>query len=254
MKVVVAIVVQLLGCVHAMASEPGGDFKTLERKLHGTWEGGACVGDYTFYPDGTYDVRHFTPGGNNLTGTWSLRWNDLPPTLALTCTSSDFRRRTPDREEYEFLGKTLELKVVKLVDQVLAIEYPGDPIAREYMRGESQEHEELAAIQGTWVPLEYEERGQSVQSGLRHIIKGDKLTVQINGETAAEAKVVLDVTKHPKQMDIQFTSGQTDLIIYSRIGRHMIYSGNRDGKTRPAEFASGTPKGGEYLLAWKIER
>ena len=30
---------------------------SLERKLHGEWKGGACMGDWTFAPDGTYKVQ-----------------------------------------------------------------------------------------------------------------------------------------------------------------------------------------------------
>lgn len=46
---------------------------TLEQKLVGHWRGEPCQGDYTFKPDGTYELRNFTPGGNTLTGTWSIR-------------------------------------------------------------------------------------------------------------------------------------------------------------------------------------
>jgi uncharacterized protein (TIGR03067 family) len=73
-------------------------------------------------------------------------------------------------------------------------------------------------------------------------------------ESQAEVKVVLDPTKTPKHLDFRFSSGRTDLIIYVRAGDYMIYCGNRDRQTRPREFVSGTPQGGEYLMAWKIER
>ena len=33
----------------------------LERKLHGEWEGGPCEGDWTFSPDGTYQVQRYSP-------------------------------------------------------------------------------------------------------------------------------------------------------------------------------------------------
>src|SRR5687767_9235047 len=74
------------------AAGKGGELAGLEAKLLGNREGGACVGDYTFKSDGTFELRHFTPGGNTLTGTWSVRWDALPPTLVLTCKTSDFRR------------------------------------------------------------------------------------------------------------------------------------------------------------------
>ena len=225
--------------------------------LHGEWKGGACVGDYTFNSDGTFELRHFTPGNNTLAGTWSLRWDALPPTLVLTSIASDFTKKDPSRKEYEYLGKTLEVKLIQLNDEVLVYQYP-DGLTKRYERVLAQvttQEKELAALQGTWVPLHYEERGEKGQAEFtRHIIKGDKVTVQVNGETVAEGKVVLDPTNNPKHLDLQLTSGQTHLIIYVRAGEHIIYCGNRDGKTRPSEFASGTANGGEYLMAWKIER
>jgi hypothetical protein len=103
----------------APASRPAGAAKAdalaaLEQKLLGTWRGPACGGDYTFHADGTYEVHSYTPGQNNLTGTWSLRWDALPPTLVLTCKTSDIRRRDPARTEYEYLGKPLEVKLIEL--------------------------------------------------------------------------------------------------------------------------------------------
>jgi hypothetical protein len=105
----------------APASGParGDELAALERKLLGTWKGRACAGDYTFDRDGTFKLEHFTPGGNTLTGTWSLRWDALPPTLVLTCETSDFRKKDSSREEYEFLGKPVELKLVELSNDTL---------------------------------------------------------------------------------------------------------------------------------------
>jgi hypothetical protein len=48
--------------------------------------------------------------------------------------------------------------------------------------------------------------------------------------------------------------GPTHAIIYVRAGNHVIYCGNRREESLPSEFASGTAKGGEYLIAWRIER
>ena len=102
----------------------------LKRKLHGDWQGPACGGDYTFYPDGTFDCWHFSPGDNTLTGTWSLRWDELPPKLLLTCKTSDFKKKDPSREEYEYLGKTLEVKLLQLDDEALVCEYPNESLFR----------------------------------------------------------------------------------------------------------------------------
>jgi hypothetical protein len=80
----------------------------IERKLHGTWKGPACGGTFTFKPDGTYTLEHYSPGNHTLAGTWTMRWDALPPTLVLACKSS---------EQADYVGKTWELKVVKLDDK-----------------------------------------------------------------------------------------------------------------------------------------
>src|SRR6476659_5945434 len=62
----------------------------LERKLHGAWIAeGDCVGDLTLRADGTFERQHYSPGNNKLAGTWEVRWKALPPTLVLTCKTSD---------------------------------------------------------------------------------------------------------------------------------------------------------------------
>jgi hypothetical protein len=97
----------------------------LEKKLLGAWQGPACGGDYTFNADGTFEVKHFTPGNNTLTGAWSIRWDALPPTLVLTCKTSDFKKKDPSRPEYEFLAKALELRLLQLDSEHLAYQRTG---------------------------------------------------------------------------------------------------------------------------------
>jgi uncharacterized protein (TIGR03067 family) len=118
------------------------------------------------------------------------------------------------------------------------------------------QEKELAALQGTWILLRHEEGGKVVvddntpdDKRERLIFKGDKAT-GINRGTIAEGKVVLDATKTPKHLDLQFTWG-TDVIIYVRAGNYLIQCGNREGKARPTEFVSGAEKGGEFLTVWK---
>ena len=92
----------------------------LEKKLHGAWEadGLDCVGDLTLRADGTFERHRYSPGNNKLTGIWEVRWNALPPTLILTCKTSN----DPD-----FVGKTLEVKLIQLDDETLTYEFPGTP-------------------------------------------------------------------------------------------------------------------------------
>src|SRR5258706_14899778 len=100
------------------------EFAALEHKLLRTWHGPACGGDFTFKADGTFDVRSFTPGQNVLTGTWSLRWDALPPTLLLTFKTSNFKKTYPNEPEYKYVGKTLEAKLLELSDGALAFKAP----------------------------------------------------------------------------------------------------------------------------------
>ncbi len=93
----------------------------LERKLHGQWKGGACLGDWTFRADGTFELRHYTPGNNKLTGTWEVRWNALPPTLMTTCKASDHS---------DYVGKTWEVKLIQLDDEALALQHQGGATTR----------------------------------------------------------------------------------------------------------------------------
>src|SRR6266550_4579168 len=96
------------------------ELAALEKKLLRTWQGPVCGGDFTFNPDGTFDVKSFTPGQNILTGTWSLRWDALPPTLSLTFKTSDFKRTYPNEPDYKYVGKTIEAKLLERSDTALA--------------------------------------------------------------------------------------------------------------------------------------
>jgi hypothetical protein len=97
------------------ADQPKDAAAALQHKLHGAWKGPACGGDWTYKADGTFDVVHYSPGGNTLSGTWEVRWNALPLTLVRTCKDSD----DPD-----LVGKTWEVKLVELDDEALAYQDP----------------------------------------------------------------------------------------------------------------------------------
>jgi uncharacterized protein (TIGR03067 family) len=117
---------------------------------------------------------------------------------------------------------------------------------------------ELAALQGTWKLVTHEEGGKDVPyaegEAPRYIFDKDKLTFKVKDEVIAEGPIDLDPTRSPKHMELRLTSGQTDLTIYIRVGDYLIQCGHRDGKTRPSEFATGTPNGGAYLVILKREK
>ena len=113
----------------ALASQPaeptkGAEVAALERKMLGSWRGGPCVGTYTFHADGSYELHDFTPSRNSLTGTWSVRWDALPPTLLITCKTSDFKARDANGPEYKNFGVPLEAKLVELNDDAIVIQFP----------------------------------------------------------------------------------------------------------------------------------
>jgi len=111
------------------ADQPPEVRPAVERLLHGSWKGGACLGDWTFNADGSYDLRHYTPAGIHLTGTWKMKWDALPPTLSFACKTSD---------DPELVGKTWEVKVTRLDKEVFIYEHPGGPPLR-CTRAESAE-------------------------------------------------------------------------------------------------------------------
>jgi hypothetical protein len=98
----------------------------LERKLLGAWLGtGACDGRLTFRADGTHEWGGHGPAGRNSAGTWDLRRGAPPPTLVLTCKTSD---------DPELAGRHREVKLVQLEDGALAFAYPNNPKPTRYTR------------------------------------------------------------------------------------------------------------------------
>ena len=105
-----------LAVLPAVAAEkPSDALGALEKKLYGIWDGnGPCNGKLVLKSDRTYERKLFGPGGNNSTGTWSLRWNALPPTLTLNCKTSD---------DPNHVNKAIDWKVTRLNDATLSIRY-----------------------------------------------------------------------------------------------------------------------------------
>jgi hypothetical protein len=105
----------------------GKDLASLERRLHGTWKGGACIGELTLRADGTFERQHYSPGNNRLTGTWEVVWHALPPTLVFTCKTSD----APDRIK---VGETQEFKLIQLDDETFAYDQGGHRVVYERVK------------------------------------------------------------------------------------------------------------------------
>jgi hypothetical protein len=105
--------------------ERGKELAALEQKMVGTWKGQTgCDGRLVFRANGTYELTGYGPAGDDNKGTWKVRWDSLPATLVLSCTTSKI---------LEDVGKIMEVKLVRLNDRSLAIEYAkpnGSPSGR----------------------------------------------------------------------------------------------------------------------------
>jgi len=125
MRTALSIATMMLALSSVAADPPKDGSAKLEQKLHGTWYGGDCMGDWTFGPKGDLEVKHYSPGDNHLTGTWELRWDALPPTLVMVCKTSD----DPD-----YVGRTWTVRVLQLDDAVLAHQMAGQQGESRYSR------------------------------------------------------------------------------------------------------------------------
>jgi hypothetical protein len=99
----------------------------LERKLWGAWRGGPCMGDLALKANGTFERRHYGPDNQALSGTWSVKWDALPPTLVLTCTDADWAGQ---------IGTKQEVKIVQLDEATLAYQQAGADQPARYTRPE----------------------------------------------------------------------------------------------------------------------
>jgi hypothetical protein len=105
-----------------LAEPPEKELATLEKKMLGVWKGrSGCDGRLVFRADGTYELTDYGPAPYDSAGTWKVRWDALPPTLVLTCRTSEI----PDE-----VGKTMEVKLIKLDDKSLAFKYASKEVGQ----------------------------------------------------------------------------------------------------------------------------
>jgi hypothetical protein len=94
--------------------ERGKELAALEQKMLGVWKGRTtCDGRLVFRADRTYELTAYGPASCESAGIWKVRWDALPATLVL-CETSEIPGE---------VGKTTEVKLIKLDDKSLAIEY-----------------------------------------------------------------------------------------------------------------------------------
>lgn len=112
---------------------------------------------------------------------------------------------------------------------------------------------ELAALQGTWKLLSWEEDGKVIpiaKDNSGWSVKGTKVR---NGPIEGTLELI-DPTKTPAQLNIQFSERKLDEFIYVRAGDYLIMCGQRGGP-RPSGFKTAPHEQGiNQLFVWKIDR
>lgn len=123
----VILTLLLLGFARCVvAGKPESTPAALEKKLEGTWKGQSpCQGNLTLRADGTFENAKVGPGNVNLAGTWEVLWDALPPTLLMTCNTSD---------DPALVGTKDVVKLIKLDDKELVVSYPSRDSKRQYLR------------------------------------------------------------------------------------------------------------------------
>lgn len=129
----------------------------------------------------------------------------------------------------------------------LKVEFRPDPKTAE------AKQQELAALQGTWKCLRWEEDGKLIpiaKDSPKWVVKGTKVK---NGDHEGTLELV-DVTATPARLNIQFPERKLDEFIFVRAGDYLILCGQRGGP-RPSEFKTAPHEQGiNQLFVWKIDR
>ncbi len=115
------LVVLTPGCPGESGASDDMALPAIERKLLGEWKGGACRGNWVFRDNGTFELDHYSPAILQLSGTWKMRWDALPPTLVTTFSSS---------VDSSYAGKKWELKLTQLDEQTMEFKTPGGGLSR----------------------------------------------------------------------------------------------------------------------------
>ena len=114
---------------------------------------------------------------------------------------------------------------------------------------------ELKKLEGTWVMVAGEEKGEKVPEKRLKIatmtIVGDKHTVKV-GEESFVGTHKLDPTKNPKEID-SLNQGKAMFGIYKLEKGEFTVCFAPPGKERPKEFTTKSGSG-EFLHVWKQKK
>jgi len=134
---------------------------TLDRTLRGEWKGGACQGTWAFRADGTFELTHYSPGNDTLSATWGVRWSADPPTLRVTFSRSD---------RPELVGAKWELRIVRLDDEAVILEYAGGSRIRlERANKSSRDSQNNHPRRRPRIPSNLRHRSSKCPNGIRGV-------------------------------------------------------------------------------------
>ena len=130
-------------------------------------------------------------------------------------------------------------------------------------RGEDAEagKKDLAQLQGDWLMAAGDSGGQALPDdrvkNSKRVCKGDETTVVVGGQLLMKAKITLDPSQKPKNIDYLVTgganAGKTQLGIYELDGDTVKFCFSAPGKDRPTDF---TTKAGDGRTSsvWKRDK
>jgi uncharacterized protein (TIGR03067 family) len=245
------------------------------KKLQGTWTIVAVEVEGRAMPGGSKIVlegERFTTVamGNDYGGTVDLNSGKSPKTFDLLFTSGP-HKGMKSLGIYELDGDTWRICVAFAGIKTRPKEFaatPGSGFALETLkRGDvsapAEEASEADAgpgteLEGEWAMVSGSFDGHAMEASLvklgRRIARGRQITVMFGPQVYMKARVTLDSSKSPKQIDYAIASeagsGSTQSGIYELEGKSLNICMAAVGQARPSDFTSS--KGdGRTLTLWK---
>ncbi len=200
----------------------------VEATLYGEWTSEQdCVGGLTVRADGTFGRTRYGPGGASLTGTWTVKWDALPPVLVLTCQTST---------DKDYAGQVWEAKLTRLDAETLVCQLSKDAevtYARVRAKPDAPAAPQLPKVQA---------RTTRALNGGSAVIRSDTDLGRHNltNGTAEQVKGRL-----AKDLGVGATDWDRQMVI-------CVSGGQQEKGGRTVELTSLEVKDGKLVVRWKF--
>jgi RNA polymerase sigma factor (sigma-70 family) len=195
----------------------------------------------------------FTKGpekGNTALGIYKLDGDTW--TICLTVTAKERPTKFATKK-----GSGLALEELTRGEPVQKPETASAPSTAKAKLIEEQK-KELDRFAGEWAMVSGSIGGQAMPDAMlktmKREVKGDELTVTMNGQVYFKATITLDPATTPRTIDYAMTEGmtkgKTQLGIYEWEDGNLRFSFASPGKDRPSDFSS-KPDDGRTVSVWK---